>query len=164
MRCKTILTATLIAICLFKLIGCGQDELIDKAMLQLSNSNQTKSQSGEEFTYKNKTVKYLKHEVAENDFGEKVLIVYYDFTNNSDDNAVFDYSFDDTCFQNGVEIKHSMWHANDESKNSGKEIQKGVTVTVASSFVLGDSEDDVTLEITPFISDKKLLVKTLLLK
>lgn len=57
-----------------------------------------------------------------------------------------------------------MWHANDESKNSGKEIQKGVTITVSSSFVLGDSEDDVTLEITPFISDKKLLVKTLLLK
>ena len=96
MRCKTMLTVALIAICLFTLIGCRQDELIDKAILQLSNSNQTKSQSDEEFTYKNKTVKYLKHEVTENDFGEKVLVVYYDFTNNSDDNAVFDYSFDDT--------------------------------------------------------------------
>lgn len=164
MRCKTMLTVTLIVICLFTLIGCGQGGLVGEVVLQLSNDNQTNNQSDEEFTYKSKTVKYLKHEVTENDFGEKVLVVYYDFTNNSDDNAVFDYSFDDTCFQNGVEIKHSMWHANDESKNSGKEIQKGVTVTVASSFVLGDSEDDVTLEITPFISDKKLLTKTLSLK
>lgn len=159
-----MLAVTLIAICLFALIGCGQGGLVGEVVLQLSNENQTNNQSDGEFTYKNKTAKYLKHEVTENDFGEKVLIVYYDFTNNSDDNAVFDYSFDDTCFQNGVEIKHSIWHANDESKNSGKEIQKGVTITVSSSFVLGDSEDDVTLEITPFISDKKLLVKTLLLK
>lgn len=164
MRHKMMLIAVLTVICLFTLTGCSQGGLVGEVVLQLSNENQTNNQSDKEFTYKNKTVKYLKHEVTENDFGEKVLIVYYDFTNNSDDNAVFDYSFDDTCFQNGVEIKHSIWHANDESKNSGKEIQKGVTITVSSSFVLGDSEDDVTLEITPFISDKKLLVKTLLLK
>lgn len=124
MRCKTMLTVTLIAICLFTLIGCGQGGLVGEVVLQLSNENQTNNQSDGEFTYKNKTVKYLKHEVTENDFGEKVLIVYYDFTNNSDDNAVFDYSFDDTCFQNGVEIKHSIWHANDESKTAEKKFKK----------------------------------------
>ena len=114
-----------------------------------------------EFSYKRMNVKYLKHEVIENNAGETVLVVYYEFTNNSDENKVFDYSFSDTCFQNGIEIEHSYWHANDESKNSGKEIKNGTTVIVSSSFVLGDNITDVELEITPWLSDEILFSMTI---
>lgn len=98
------------------------------------------------------TVKYLKHEVMTDSIGQKVLVVYYDFTNNSDENQTFDFAFSDKCVQNGVEVEHSYWHANEELKNSGKEIKPGTTLEVASSFVLGDCMDDVELEIEPWIT------------
>lgn len=112
-----------------------------------------------EFSYGDKYVKYLRHEISENSMGEEVLIVYYEFTNNDDDNASFDDSFSDSCFQNGVELEHSMFHANDQTKNSSREIQPGTTVEVASAFDIGDSRDTVTLEVEPWISfsSKKLL-------
>lgn len=119
--------------------------------------NQEKQEK--EFTYEKMTVKYLRHEISENAAGDDVLIVYYEFTNNSKDNAAFDYSFSDKCFQNGVELEGSIFHANDETKNSDKEIQPGTTLEVASAFMLGDSMDTVTLEIEPWVSftDKKLM-------
>lgn len=55
-----------------------------------------------EFTYENLTVKYLRHEIATNKAGEKVVVIYYDFTNNSDKNTSFDISFSDKVFQNGI--------------------------------------------------------------
>lgn len=120
-----------------------------------------KEEFTDEFTYRDMTVKYLKHEIVVDDIDQTVLVVYYDFTNNSDENKTFDYSFDDTCFQNGVEVERSLWHVNDESHNSGKEIQPDTTITVASSFVLGESRDAIELEITPWIGDKMLFEKTL---
>lgn len=108
-----------------------------------------------QFEYEGMTVKYLRHEVMTDSVGQKVLVVYYDFTNNSDENQTFDYAFSDKCFQNGVEVEHSYWHANEESKNSGKEIKPGTTLEVASSFVLGDCMDDVELEIEPWITLKE---------
>lgn len=120
-----------------------------------------KEESKDKFTYKNMTLEYKKHEVMVDEIDQTVLVVYYDFTNNSNENKTFDYVFNDTCFQNGVEVERSWWHANDESKNSGKEIKPGTTITVASSFVLGESRDDVELEITPWIGSKILFEKTL---
>lgn len=105
-----------------------------------------------QFEYEGMIVKYLRHEVMTDSIGQKVLVVYYDFTNNSDENQTFDYAFSDKCFQNGVEVERSYWHANEESKNSGKEIKPGTTLEVASSFVLGDCMDDVELEIEPWIT------------
>lgn len=112
-----------------------------------------------EFDYNDMHVKYIKHEIVENLAGEKCLAIYYEFTNNSSENKAFDYSFTDKVFQNGVELDFSLFHVNEESKNSSREIQPGTTVTVTSGFVLGESMDNVTLQITPWISwsDKTLL-------
>ncbi len=112
-----------------------------------------------QFEYGDCTVKYLRHEIIENDMGETVLVVYYDFTNNGDDSRCFDYLATGKAFQNGVELESSFWHANEESKNSGKEIQKGTNLTVADSYVLGESRDNVTIEFRPFNvwSDKLLM-------
>ena len=126
---------------------------------QEEQKEKEEQEQAKEFTYSKMTVKYLRHEISENAAGDKVLIVYYDFTNNSKDNESFDYSFSDKCFQNGVELEGSMFHANDETKNSDKEIQPGTTLEVASAFMLGDSMDTVTLEIEPWGSwtNKKLM-------
>jgi hypothetical protein len=105
-----------------------------------------------EFTYGKMTVKYLRHEITENEMGEDVLIVYYEFTNNSKDNESFIYSFTDTCFQNGVQLDNSFFHANEQTRNADREIQPGTTIEVASAFEIGDSRDTVTLEVEPWVS------------
>lgn len=104
-------------------------------------------------------VKYLRHEVMVDGIVQTVLVVYYEFTNNSGKNQSFVYSFSDTCFQNGVEAPKSYWHANEESKNKSKEIKDGTTATVASSFILSEDRNNVLIEIAPWISftDKILL-------
>lgn len=141
-----------------------QESALDPITAQEISVEEKTQELACDFTYKNMTVKYLNHEVMVDGVGQTVLVVYYEFTNNNKENKTFDYSFSDTCFQNGVEVEHSYWHANDESKNSGKEIKTGTTITVASSFVLGDSRDDVELEITPWIGNKILFEKTLKLE
>lgn len=134
------------------------EEANDESTASEEEKKEEKEQANE-FTYEKMTVKYLRHEISENAAGDDVLIVYYEFTNNSKDNAAFVYSFSDKCFQNGVELESSIFHANDETKNSDKEIQPGTTLEVASAFMLGDSMDTVTLEIEPWVSftDKKLM-------
>lgn len=113
-----------------------------------------------EFEYKNMTVKYLNHQIQTDAANQECLIVYYEFTNNSDKTQTFDYCFDDKVFQNGVELESSYFHANDETKNSGKEIKPGVTITVASSFVLTENRSNVELEVSPFMSfDDKILMR-----
>jgi len=124
-----------------------------------TDSNEPSDESTEEFEYGDCKVKYLRHEIVENDVGETVLVVYYDFTNNGEDSQCFDYLVSGKAFQNGVEVESSYWHANEESKNSEKEIQKGTTLTVADSYVLGESREKVTIEFRPFNvwSDKLLM-------
>lgn len=120
-----------------------------------SEAKETESETEEpttEFTYGKMTVKYLRHEITENEMGEDVLIVYYEFTNNSNDNQAFIYSFADACFQNGVQLDDSFFHANEQTRNADREIQPGTTIEVASAFDIGDNRDTVTLEVEPWAS------------
>lgn len=132
-----------------------QTETIPAAEPDLQESYSTSL----EFSYDDTYVKYLKHEIVENMAGEKCLAVYYEFTNNSDENQTFMYLFHDKVFQNGVELDGSLFHVNDDSKNSTREIQPGTTVIVVSGFVLSDESSNVTLQIEPMISftNEKLL-------
>jgi len=100
-------------------------------------------------------VKYISHEIVENMAGDKCLAVYYEFTNNDDEAKSFSYTISDKAFQNGIELDTSMFHVNDDSKNSGSEIKPGVTITVCSGFVLRDETAEVELEVGEWITLKK---------
>lgn len=63
----------------------------------------TTEQNTDTVTYDNTTLKYLKHDVITDSNDREVLIVYFDFTNNSKDNTRAAYNYDINCFQNGVE-------------------------------------------------------------
>lgn len=134
----------------------GQQEVeVTTKVEKESEVKETESETEEpttEFTYGKMTVKYLRHEITENEMGENVLIVYYEFTNNSNDNQAFIYSFSDICFQNGVQLDDSFFHANEQTRNADREIQPGTTIEVASAFDIGDSRDTVTLEVEPWAS------------
>ena len=99
-------------------------------------------------------VKYVSSSIETNYVDEPCLVIYYEFTNNSDENKCFDYTIGAKAFQDGVELKGSYFHVNDETKDSSVEIHPGTTVTVASAYTLRNDSSDITLEVSTWLSDK----------
>lgn len=93
--------------------------------------------------------------------GKPVIIITYDFTNNSDDEAAWYVSVTDRVYQDGVECETAYFvddSANYSSDNQSKSIRKGVTLEVEAAFVLNNTESPVEVEVTEWISlsDKKI--------
>lgn len=136
----------------------------EKDVLQDSVSQEETEQVSEEvstFEYADITMKYLKSEIVYNAIDEKCLFVYFEMTNDSDENQAFSYLVTCKAFQNGIELDTNYIYDSDEERNGSKEIQPGATITVAEVFELGDSTDNVTLEVRPFNiwSDRLLFEK-----
>lgn len=127
----------------------------------LQHETDSKEDDVNKFEYTDTSIKYLRSEIEYNSFDEKCLFVYFEFTNNSDENKAFDYLVECKAFQNGVELETNYIYDCDEERNGTKEIQPGASVTVAEIFKLGDSMENVTLEVRPFNiwSDRLLFEK-----
>jgi hypothetical protein len=110
------------------------------------------------FEYADMIVDFLEYKIEEDAAGTQCLVLYFDFTNNANDSYAFGYTFAVKAFQDGVELEPTYFHVNDETKNSEKEIKKGVTLTVAEQFELAEVSGDIEIEIEPFNiwSDKNL--------
>lgn len=131
-----------------------------------NNANATKQASATQqdtdtATNDDTTLKYLKHEVITDSNDREVVVVYFDFTNNSKDNEAFIYNYNVTCFQNGKELDYPLASFDvDEYNNAARELQTGANITVARIYILED-KSDVDLEVTPWGSSKKLMKLTL---
>lgn len=99
-------------------------------------------------------VKYIGASIEDNYVDESCLVIYYEFTNNSNENKCFDYTIGAKAFQDGVELKESNFHVNDSTKDSSVEIQPGTTVTVASAYILRNDTSEISLEVSTWLSDK----------
>lgn len=128
------------------------------------NANTTTEKSNDNATYNNTEFKYLKHEIINNN-EKDILIVYFNFTNNSKDNTRAAYNYDINCFQNGVELDYPLLKVVGEEDNIMKEIQPNTTITIAEAFILNDrSNVDLEVEAHSSFIDKKLIKKTLTLE
>lgn len=131
-----------------------------------NNANATKQattaqQNADTATNNDTTLKYLKHEVITDSNDREVVVVYFDFTNNSKDNEAFIYDYNVTCFQNGKELDYPLASFDvDEYNNAARELQTGANITVARIYILED-KSDVDLEVTAWGSSKKLMKLTL---
>lgn len=131
-----------------------------------NNANATKQasttqQDTDTATNDDTTLKYLKHEVITDSNNREVIVVYFDFTNNSKDNEAFIYNYNVTCFQNGKELDYPLASFDvDEYNNAARELQTGANITVARIYILED-KSDVDLEVAAWGSSKKLMKLTL---
>lgn len=131
-----------------------------------NNANATKQagttqQDTDIATNDDTTLKYLKHEVITDSNDREVVVVYFDFTNNSKDNEAFIYNYNVTCFQNGKELDYPLASFDvDEYNNAARELQTSANITVARIYILED-KSDVDLEVTAWGSSKKLMKLTL---
>lgn len=100
-----------------------------------------------EFEKNGVSVKYLEHKISGND-----LYVYFEMTNESNENITFDYSYSVKAFQDGIELEQNYIYDCDEEENGSKEIQPGATITVAEVFKLNNMESNVEVDIEYWIS------------
>ena len=89
---------------------------------------------------------------------ETILIVDYDFTNNSDKAISFSNAIGEKAYQNGIELG-TVWSSygidNLDFDLKGRNVKPGNTFTVQCAYELNDTSSDVELEFTNTIwSDK----------
>lgn len=137
--------------------GSGNSSNNVNAMKQASATQQDTDTA----RYDDTTLKYLKYDVITDSNDREVLVVYFDFANNSEDNTAFAYNYNVTCFQNGKELDYPLVSFDiDEYNNIARELQAGTNITVARIYILED-KSNVDLEVTPLGDNKKLMKLTL---
>lgn len=73
-----------------------------------------------------------------------VLVIKYQFTNNSDKPTSFSMAIEDTVYQDGIELSEQiLWNT-----DVGTEIKPGVTIDVEVGYELRDTTTDVEVELT----------------
>ena len=104
-------------------------------------------------------VKILDAETGLKDYdGNRVIGVKYEYTNNGDENMMFDVAVNAQAFQDGVQLELAfMDEFSDEYENSSKEVKPGTTLTCEMYYAL-TSDSEVEVEVSELISfgDAKL--------
>ena len=123
------------------------------SMIACGGSKPDASSDSSEGDFGELHVKILDSEKSTAYGGGDVLVVYYEFTNNRDEDASYFITMMDRAFQNGEELEAEYVLENDlpELENSHEDVSKGNTLKVASVFVLKD-DSDVTVEVTGELS------------
>ena len=83
--------------------------------------------------------------------GKEYIIVKYKFTNNSKRDCDFYSAVGDKAFQNGVELRDTIFYGDGSGYDSGdiyKDIKPGTTQELERAYELNDTVTDVTVEIS----------------
>ena len=98
-------------------------------------------------------VKILDAETGLTDYeGNPVIGVKYEYTNNGEENMMFDIAVSAQAFQDGVQLELAfMDEYSDEYENSSKEIKTCATIICELYYVL-TSESEVEVEVAELIS------------
>ncbi|ALS00159.1 hypothetical protein ATZ33_01825 [Enterococcus silesiacus] len=95
--------------------------------------------------------------------GADVGVIDYEFTNNSDKNAMFLTSISTKAFQNGIALESAIMMESGYV-DSMTEIQPGVTLNLKVPYKLADMTAPISVEATKLFSDKVKLTKEFVLQ
>lgn len=151
----------------------GAAAVSDDASKDSSSSNSsTQTEAAEEKAAKDDSgVVIGSAELGKDYEGKKTVIVDYEWTNNSDEAASLIWTYSIKAFQNGVELKESIfsedWLTEDEKSDwtdSSKEVKPGATIKTSIAYELDDESALVEIEVTGIWSDDVLVSKTIEIK
>jgi hypothetical protein len=161
---KKIVAMLLTGAMVLSITACGGDT--DSGKDNKTNTetateqNETKTEDAQpvddgiiDFTTEKFNVKYVRHEFANDYEGNKCLLYYYTFTNNSDENATAGITANVQCFQDGSECEIGIMTEQNDSMNNYaiNEVQPGGTVEVCQVYKL-KSDTELTIEASDMIS------------
>ncbi|WP_348920375.1 DUF5067 domain-containing protein [Enterococcus rotai] len=95
--------------------------------------------------------------------GADVAVIDYEFTNNSDKNAMFVSSITTKAFQNGIALESAIMMESGYV-DSLTEIQPGATLNLKVPYKLADMTAPVSVEATKLFSNKVKLTKEFILQ
>lgn len=104
-------------------------------------------------------VKIVSAEKGEDPLGDPVLIVTFEWSNNSDSNKMFGSVFSAAAFQGGVECSENVLVEDIDITKQFSEVKPGVTTQLSIAYNLGDNSD-VTVEVGPLLSLNERVVAT----
>lgn len=104
------------------------------------------------------SVEFLESKIEYDAIERENLVLYFKFTNNSNENQAFCYNYIVSAFQNGVALDDSYFHTDSEaSRNYEREIQPGTSVTVSYNYQIKDKITPIQIEVISMWTDRKLL-------
>ena len=108
------------------------------------------------FTYNNKfAIEYVDHEFAENTFGAKCVVVYFEFKNLSGTDQKYNDMVDVNAYQDGVKLDSPVFSAQSRKTENYSEIRNGTEVEVCEDFILrDDSTSDIEITVALNSSSK----------
>ncbi|MGI6361127.1 MAG: DUF5067 domain-containing protein [Bacillota bacterium] len=134
------------------LVACGSG---GTETTNTTATDETANQATDEGNLGDYYVKIKDAKIGESYEGSQALIVTFDFTNNSEENASFISSVSTIAYQDGVQLDTAVLT---NYQDDWKKIQPGTTLEVRSAWLLPDKTSPVDVEVSEFISfsDEKL--------
>lgn len=134
-----------------------------------SKNDDTTISDGEKPSMSEKKAKYeirvMDYFLSKDRDGKDVLVVDYEWTNNSDETTSFWVTFSDKVFQNGIELDETVFGCDDTNiDDEMTEIQPGAKYRVKCDYLLRDSTSPVNVVTTQYLKNDKLIDITLELK
>ncbi len=89
--------------------------------------------------------------------GEKVIRIYFDFTNNSEEATTFWAEAFTLAMQDGIGLESTVaYESVPEEDNSIVDVQPGETITVAECYLLHDTGSSVAIQVIDYWGDNHL--------
>lgn len=88
------------------------------------------------------------------DHNDYILILKYDFKNESGKDKSFSTTFMPTVFQNGIECERAYMIDEVDTENQLKKIQTGHSIIIDVAYKLQDTETPVDVKITKFATNE----------
>lgn len=96
-------------------------------------------------------IRILSSKMGKDYSGKNVLLVEYEFTNNSDTAGAFSVLCSNKAFQNGVECSSITVVEGVDAQRSLNSVQPGATYTVTVPYLLSDTTTPVEIKVTDWI-------------
>lgn len=89
--------------------------------------------------------------------GNDILVINYDFTNNSDDEQMASFAVNFTAYQNGIEVDRLIMSDDVDLGIGQKKIKPGATISGVQTGIMLDDDSLVTIEMDELISFNDLV-------
>ena len=168
---KKIICMLLVVSMLFTFAACSDEPVKDQGSSTVSEDDSAQKPEGQKDDDRigDYSVVIDSCRLAKDYEDKDVVIVKYVFTNVEDDEpASFSLSISSKAYQNGVELSDAYVLSDDadySAEDSLKEIKKGATIEVEKAYELDDTETEIEIEVTDWLSmTEDKIVKTFSIK
>lgn len=155
---KKLLVLMMAAMMSLSAVACGGNSDTQEPDAQAEDGGNDAAEEAEDdgiidFETEDFVVTYVRHEFGTDYEGNKCLLYYYNFTNNSDENTTAGMTANVQCFQDGSECEMAITSDRNESMDNYvmNEVQPGGTVEVCQAYKL-KSDTELTIEASALIS------------